>query len=213
VNVVLGNKNIEINAQEFKDLAKCYDEVVIDIGTGDGRFIYKNALKFKDSFFVGIDPSDSQLREYSKKALRKKLPNIMFVVGSLEQLPNELENSAQKMFINLPWGSLLEATVKPENKLINNISKLLKNGGLLQIMVGYHEDQEPSETVRLNLPDLDQTYIDNNLTKEYKKLGFSIQKIEKFNKTDLKKIETTWAKKLSFGKDRNIFKLTFKKNL
>lgn len=211
MNVVLGNKNIQINTQEFKDLTKCYDEVAIDLGTGDGRFVYKNALKFRDTFFVGIDPSESQLREYSKKAVRKKLPNVMFVVGSVEQLPNELENSAHKIYINLPWGSLLNTVVKPERNQLNKIAGVLKENGLLQTTVGYHKNLEPSEIKRLNLPRLTQDYIENTLALEYKKLGFSLQKTEKVKRVDLKKLETTWAKKLSFGKDRKIFKLSFTK--
>ena len=211
MNVVLGNKNIEINEREFAELSKCYDEVVIDLGTGDGRYIYKNALKFKDSFFVGIDPSETQLREYSKKAVRKKLPNVMFVVGSVEQLPSELLNSAKKIFINLPWGSLLSTLVLPNDKNLKSIGNLLKDDGILQAIVGYHENLEPAETDRLNLPDLNQNYIENKLAPAYEKLGFSLKKVENIKKKDLKKIETTWAKKLSFGKDREIFKLTFQK--
>lgn len=211
MNVVLGNKNIEISAQEFKDLAKCYDEVAIDLGTGDGRFVYKNALEFKDVFYVGINPNASQLRDYSKKAVRKKLPNVMFVVGSIELIPEELHDWAQKIYINLPWGSLLSGVVRAETSVVENIKKLFKNGGILEMVVGYHENLEPSETERLKLPDLTENYINNDLAKKYEEFGFSLQKVEKLKKSELKKIETTWSKKLSFSKDRDVFRVVFGK--
>ncbi|MFC1755838.1 methyltransferase domain-containing protein [Patescibacteria group bacterium] len=212
MNVVLGNKKIEIDKKELNELTKCYEGVIIDLGTGDGRFVFKNALKEKDFFFMGIDPSEKQLLEYSKKAVRKKLPNLMYVVGSVEQLPIELENVAQKIYINLPWGSLLSSVVNPNKEIVKNIGNLLKKSGSLEITVGYHEQSEPSETERLNLPDLNEDYINSGLAPVYKECGFELSNLEKIEKKDLKKIETTWSKKLSFGKDRDVFKLVFNKS-
>jgi len=209
---VLGNKKTEIDKNELNDLAKCYDGVIIDIGTGDGRFVFKKALLKKDFFFIGIDPSEKQLLEYSKKTVRKKLPNLIYAVGSVEQLPNELENVAQKIYINLPWGSLLSSVVSPNKEIINNIGNLLKDDGNLEITLGYHEQSEPSEIERLNLPELNENYINSNLVPIYKECGFELSSVEKIEKKDLKKIETTWSKKLSFGKDRDVFKLVFDKS-
>jgi len=211
VNVVLGNKKLQIDKKELNGLVKCYDKVILDLGTGDGRFVYKSAIANPDFFYIGMDPSEKQLLEYSKKAVRKKLPNVIFVVGSVENLPVELVSSSQKIYINLPWGSLLSNVVLPNKDVVKNISELLAPDEELEIVVGYHQDSEPSETERLSVPELSLDYIEKNLVPVYKKCGFTVKNIEQINKGDLKKIETTWSKKLSFGKKRDIFRIVFRK--
>ena len=38
-----GGKKVEILPNQFKEILNKFDRVVLDIGTGDGKFVYKNA--------------------------------------------------------------------------------------------------------------------------------------------------------------------------
>jgi 16S rRNA (adenine(1408)-N(1))-methyltransferase len=207
VEIVLGNKRDKLSREEIMGLSKCYDRTIIDLGTGDGRFVFKNALKNPDNFFIGVDPSEKQLKIYSKKAARKRLPNVIFGLGSLEIPLDDLKNTGDELFVILPWGTLLQNIVLPSRESVKNLSNLLKRGGKLVLVFGYHREFEPSETERLKLPKLTEDYIRDSIVSEFEKYGFKLEALEKIGKKELKRIETTWCKKLSFGKIREIFKL------
>ena len=108
VKTILGNNTQNLNTQEIKKLALKFDRVHIDLGTGDGRYVFKSAQQNLKTFYIGLEPSEKQLRVYSKKALRSKLKNCIFVVGSVERYPAELHGLATTVTIYLPWGSLLK---------------------------------------------------------------------------------------------------------
>jgi len=210
---VVGNKQEEITKEDIKNLIKDYPTVELDLGTGDGRFVYKKALVNPNIFFIGMDPSEKQIQVYSRKAVRKKLKNILFVVSSIENLPKELERVADKIYINLPWGTLLEFVVKTTKEGIIILSNLLKDRGKIEIVFGYAQEFEPSETERLQLPLIGSGLIEESIIPVFESCGFKSDGYIKLKKEELKAIETTWAKKLKFGKDRKIYKLCFSKSL
>ena len=213
MKLVVGNKQKEINKEELKVLIKDYPSVEIDLGTGDGRFVYKKALVNPNVFFIGIDPSEKQIQIYSREAVRKKLKNILFVVSSIENMPNELESTSDRIYISFPWGTLLEYVVKPTKEGIVELSKLLKDKGKIEIVFGYAPEFEPSETERLQLPLIGNELIEESIIPIFESSGFKSEGYSKLNKEELKDIETTWAKKLKFGKDRDIYRICFSKSL
>jgi len=210
---VIGNKQKEINMGEIKNLISNYPTVELDLGTGDGRFVYKKALINSDVFYIGTDSSEKQIQIYSRKAVRKKLTNILFAVGSIENLPKELESIGDKIYINLPWGTLLEFVVKPTKEGVIKLSKLLKDKGKIEITFGYAPEFEPSETERLRLPLIGDGLIEESIIPIFESCGFKSEGYSKLSKEELKDIETTWAKKLKFRKDRDIYKMCFSKSL
>ena len=64
--------------------------VVIDIGTGDGRFVSAAARANPNKFYIGIDANVKPLEKISMKATRKPskggLPNALFVQAAVEDL-------------------------------------------------------------------------------------------------------------------------------
>jgi 16S rRNA (adenine(1408)-N(1))-methyltransferase len=196
--VVKGNKTEKMEAAEFNKLIRGYGEVIIDLGTGDGRFVYKNALKCSEVFYIGIDPSDKQLKVSAREVQRKKLDNVLFIIGSAEQLPNLLSGVADEIYVNFPWGTLLETFAKPVEINLLSISGILKSSGTIHVLFGYNEDLEPSETKRLGLSPVDIDYIKGVLIPKYKEIGLNIKEYGRFD-TMTQKVETTWQKKLKTG--------------
>lgn len=220
MKIIKGNKIQDLTKEELISLVSTNDfkNIVIDLGCGDGRFIYKKALRDKNTLYIGVDPSEKQLEIYSKKANRKRLNNVLFILGSIEQLPSELKNIADKVFIILPWGSLLESIIKPNKDNIDNILSLLKEKGMkedkkmekekkleekIEIIFGYAGELEQRETKRLDLPNLSEEYIKEEIIPMFK-LEYKLKRLEK---EDLRDIDTTWGKKLTFGRERPLFKL------
>ena len=193
------------------EIQKNYERIELDLGTGDGRFVYKKALKNPETFYIGIDPSHKQLKIYSKKAVRKKLENVLFLRGSAESLPKNLNSFVSTLYIILPWGSLLQYIATPNTQILKNIIDLLKHKGILEIIFGYVQEREPTETARLGLGILDSVYIENILIPKYGELDLVLEKSNTLTKKELREFESTWSKKLGFGKERPLFHLKFRK--
>ena len=207
MKVVKGNNTIELNKDDFDRLSSGFSSIKLDLGTGDGRFVYERAQGEPDTFFVGVDPIAKQLEVYSKKAVRKKLRNVLFVVGSLDHFPPELYNKVDKVFIIFPWGELLQAVVSSNSKLIDLLKKIMKPKREVEIILGYHPEAEPTETLRLNLPELDDSTLRELVAPGFEENGFASEKIELVRSEEMAMLPSTWGKKLAHGQDRPIYKM------
>jgi 16S rRNA (adenine(1408)-N(1))-methyltransferase len=86
--------------------------VVIDIGTGDGRFVYQLARENPRKFYIGIDVNPEPLQKISRKVHRKPtkggLPNAIFIQATVEALPPELDGVADEVHIHSRGGACFE---------------------------------------------------------------------------------------------------------
>jgi 16S rRNA (adenine(1408)-N(1))-methyltransferase len=86
--------------------------IIVDIGTGDGEFVYKIAKENPDRFIIGIEPHHQGLEKISarvyKKPARGGLKNALFILSNIEEMPAELDGIANQVFINFPWAGLLK---------------------------------------------------------------------------------------------------------
>jgi hypothetical protein len=119
------------NSQEKNSnglLPRTGEGVVIDIGTGDGRFVSAAARKNPAKFYIGIDANIKPLEKISMKATRNPakggLPNVLFIQAAIENLPEELDATADEIHIHFPWGSLLRAVISGDEEKPPEWSKL-----------------------------------------------------------------------------------------
>jgi len=209
MKIVRGNKTLDFSDEELIELAGNFNRVVLDLGTGDGRFVYKSAIENPGTLYIGVDPSEKQLQTFSKKVVRKKLENALFIVGSIEVFPNDFEIKVDTVVVNFPWGSLMEKVVRPDLETVGFFKKLLKSDGGLELTFGYSEDFEPTETTRLNLPEINEDYVREKIVAEFEKSGFKLTKLAQLSHNETQNIQTTWSKKLTVNKDRIWFYLSF----
>ena len=213
MQIIKGSKKEELTRENLDLIILNYNKTIVDLGTGDGRFVFKQALKNPNNLYIGIDPSEKQLEIYSKEANKKRLENVLFVLGSVEILPEEVLNIADYVYINLPWGTLLDSIVNPTRNGVNTIASILKTNGIVEITLGYQDETEPGETQRLKLPVLNEELVKEVI---YPAFGgyanLNLEKYKEIGKKDLKGLDTSWAKKLTFGNDRPLYKLVFKKD-
>jgi len=207
MKLVLGNKIKNIEGQEFLGLIKEFDKKIVDLGTGDGKYVLRNGLKNPNRLYIGIDPIKKQMQASSRKVARKKLPNVLFIVASAENLPWELNEIVDEVKIIFPWGSLLNYVANCDLEKIQKIRNLLKKDGTLEIVFGYTKDKEPVETGRLGLEILSEDYLKDFLVPKYKQAGFSLLKMEKLEKKEFPDIGSSWSKRLDFGSKRPVFRL------
>jgi 16S rRNA (adenine(1408)-N(1))-methyltransferase len=187
-----------------------FEKNILDIGTGDGRYVYKNALANPNTLYLGIDPA-SNLKEYQREINRKKIRNAVLINSSIENFNLNEVNTIDQINIILPWGNLLKYVVTVDNPFFEKIFKWLSDEAKVQIIFGFNEELEEKETKRLNLAELTEQET-NFIKNKYQNLqGYKLIEFKQLTNKDLINFETSWAKKLSFGKNRKYLYIELKK--
>ena len=150
--------------------------MIIDIGTGDGRFVYQSARQNPNKFYIGIDPNARPLEKISEKIHRKPAkggaPNVLFIQAAVEDLPSELNGVADEVHVHFPWGSLLRAVATGEIAVLENLRRICAPGALLEIVIGLDPERDQTEIERLGLTPLSIEFIDQQLAPKYHAAGF-----------------------------------------
>lgn len=183
-----GKQIFQLDAADLEQLLTNYDEILIDIGTGDGRFVREMAQERKTRLAIGIDACRENLREGSRRAPA----NAIFLIARAEQLPHELYGLATHLTINFPWGSLLWGLLDGNTALLQSLAAIARPGARLEVRlnpsalaVAGRALDEGAILVRRNLRDA----------------GFAIEPPVELKTHALRACPTTWARKLAFGRE------------
>ena len=195
METIRGRSSHEIGLTELSERLADYDHILLDLGTGDGRFVRCMAEKQKEKFFIGMDACRENLRANSLR----KLPNAMFVIASAQALPLELNGLASHITINFPWGSLLEGLLNNDACLLNGLASIALPCAELDIRL----NGEALSTAGWMLESgADQ--IQDNLNVS----GWRTKSRSCMDADTLRAIRTTWAKRLAFGRDPRAIRLS-----
>lgn len=188
MEIIRGKRSLELNMDDLQVRLSGYKNILLDLGTGDGRFVHRLAEKYPDRFVIGLDACRENLREVS----RAKLANVLFVIASAQALPPELSGLCTSISINFPWGSLLRGLLDADPALL---------GGLAQVA-----RPNADVTIRLNGGALAEAGWDAQAGawQVYDSLwagGLQAQTPALMDQAALRACPTTWAKRLAFGRD------------
>jgi 16S rRNA (adenine(1408)-N(1))-methyltransferase len=185
--------------------------VVIDIGTGDGLFVYRCAQENPRKFYIGIDANPRPLEKVSEKIYRKPskggLPNALFIQAAVEDLPAELKAVADEVHVHFPWGSLLRAVATGDRAVLHSLRRICSNGALLEVVIGLDPERDRSEIERLGLPHLSPAYIDSVLSDRYTGAGFEILEKGMLSPSEWPSLRTSWARRLRGNVKRSLLYL------
>ena len=178
----------------------------MDIGTGDGRFVYQSARQNPNKFYIGIDPNVRPLGKISEKIHRKPskggAANVLFIQSAVEDLPAELYGVADEVHVHFPWGSLLRAIVMGDEAVLSNLRRICSPGALLEVVLGLDPVRDRSEIDRLELPPFTVDYIDNQLVAQYRSAGFDVFERGTLPADQWPEFNTSWAKRLQGNAQR-----------
>jgi 16S rRNA (adenine(1408)-N(1))-methyltransferase len=181
---------------------------VIDIGTGDGLFVYQCARLNPKKFYIGIDANPRPLEKISEKIHRKPskggLPNVIFIQSAVEDLPSELDGVADEVHVHFPWGSLLRAVATGDQAVLLNLRRICSSEGLLEVVIGLDPERDRSEIGRLGLQSISIEYIDSSLVPHYRAAGFEILERGMLSPSEWPKVQTSWAKRLKGNVGRSL---------
>jgi 16S rRNA (adenine(1408)-N(1))-methyltransferase len=174
--------------------------IVIDIGTGDGLFVFECARRNPNKFYIGIDANARPLEKISEKIYRKPakggLPNVLFLQSAVEGLPAELDGIADEVHVHFPWGSLLGAVATGNETILRNLRRICSPGALLEIVIGFDPVRDTAELKRLEIISHSLDHIDSFLAPRYERAGFEIIERGVLPQPDWSQVHTSWAKRL-----------------
>ena len=181
---------------------------MIDIGTGDGLFVYQAARLNPRKFYIGVDANPRPLEKVSEKIHRRPLkgglPNALFVQAAVESLPEELNGVADEVHVHFPWGTLLRGVATGDREVLGNLRRICSAGALLEVVVGLHPHRDRLEMQRLDLQPLSIEYIDLALTPRYRDAGFEITERGVLSPPQWATLKTSWAKRLNSSAGRMV---------
>jgi len=199
LKIIQGRKINDLGRSGLLELISDYGEVTVDLGTGDGAFVYRLARSRRLAFCIGIDASRDRMREYSTKVSRKPqrggAPNALYILASAEDLPEELDGIADHIYINFPWGSLLRAMVEPDERLLATLARMSRPPARLETLLNYSVFGDADLAARLGLPGLSIDYIEQVLTPVYARAGILIDERRLLADGELP-FRTTWGGRL-----------------
>ena len=182
--------------------------VIIDIGTGDGHFVYQSARQNPNKLYIGIDPNVRPLEKISEKIHRRPAkggaPNVLFIQASVEDLPAELNGVADEVHVHFPWGSLLRAVATDDAAVLQNLRRVCAAGALLEVVLGLDPVRDRSEIDRLGLTPPTLEFIDQKLVPNYAAAGFEIIERGILAAFEWPEFNTSWAKRLQGNEQRPI---------
>lgn len=182
--------------------------MIVDIGTGDGRFVYQSARENPTKFYIGIDPNVRPLVKISEKIYRKPAkggaPNALFIQAAIEDLPAELDGVADEIHVHFPWGSLLRAVATADIALLRGLRRMCAPDALLEVVLGLDPERDQTEIERLGLVPLTLAHIDNVLTPKYAAAGFELTERAILPPSEWPEFNTSWAKRLHQNERRRI---------
>jgi 16S rRNA (adenine(1408)-N(1))-methyltransferase len=190
VECIRGKTSAEIGVDRLATDVAGYENVLIDVGTGDGRYVLHVARTNPTWFAIGVDACRDNLR----KASRKAPSNALYVIANALALPEELGGMASKVTINFPWGSLLRALLDGEPMLVEGLLAICRPGAALE--------------VRLNagalLAEADYTLESGGarIRQALHEGGFEVAgDLLRLDRRELRQCPTTWAKRLAYGRE------------
>lgn len=206
---VINRRLVPLSGDAIRELRSAHARCLVDVGTGDGRFVYRYAALHPEALCVGVDPVADAMQEVSAKAAKKParggLPNVLFLMDAAETLPGELAGMADLVTINYPWGSLLRALTTPDPAIVKHLTALGRPGSEMVILFNASIFDDPAYCERLGVIPVDPVRAWGELAEGYAQAGLEIGEVAEL--TGPVDHRTSWGQRLVLGSARKTLRL------
>lgn len=113
----------------WHDLFKNNNPIYIEIGSGKGKFIYENALKYPNINFIGIEKFDSVLARLIER-VEEELPNLYIIRMDAFNIDEVFSHEIDRIYLNFsdPWPKKRHALRRLTSPVfLNKYENLFKN--------------------------------------------------------------------------------------
>ena len=198
METIRGKTSHDLDFNTFKNRLTNYSRLVLDLGTGDGRYVRTLAGRHFDWFFVGVDACRENLYENS----RAKLPNMLFVIANAQELPSEFSGLFSHLTINFPWGSLLVSLLTGEPDTMHGLASVTRPDAQIEIHLNGGALAEAGTSLEAGAET-----IYENLNRH----GWNLKRPSPLDARVLTSFPSTWARRLAHGRDPRAIGLTGKR--
>ncbi len=207
---VVGKGRTEpLDTEDLAARRAAYRVVAVDVGTGDGRFPYQLASDDPQRLVLGIDALAEPMGERAATAARKPArggrPNLLYVHAAVEALPPELGGIADEVYVQLPWGALLEGIVLARPAVLGGIAGLCRPGARLTMTLNGEIWAESTPARYADLPLPTPQYVRDVIAPAFAAAGVALGPARYTAAAEAKQLATTWARKLGHARDHPRF--------
>jgi 16S rRNA (adenine(1408)-N(1))-methyltransferase len=188
MEIIRGKQTLFIDRSTLVEQMRDYSNILIDVGTGDGRFVHHIAKTRPDTFALGLDACRENLRQPS----RHTPANALYAIANAANLPAELHGLATHLTINFPWGSLIEGLLAGEEGLMAGLVALARPGALLNVRLNGGALAEAGWSLTAGTAQVRRMLF---------QAGFDLSEPGRMDAADLRSFPTSWARRLAFGRD------------
>jgi 16S rRNA (adenine(1408)-N(1))-methyltransferase len=165
--------------------------VTVDLGTGDGRAVLRAARAEPDRLAIGIDADAGSMRASARRAERRDaFPNTLFVVSSVEFLPDDLDALADRVTVSFPWGSLLRGLAETQGHVLAAIERICVPEASIEVVW--------SVIPRDGTPRVDP----GEVAEAFRRSGFGVRELREATLAEIEATHSSWAKRLRAGHAR-----------
>jgi 16S rRNA (adenine(1408)-N(1))-methyltransferase len=187
MEIICGKRTGSLDAAALQAKLSGFREILLDLGTGDGRFVTQQVGRHIDLFGIGIDACRENLRIVS----RREDSRTLFVIANALDLPPDLAGLVSWLTVNFPWGSLLNGLLTGDPAVYKGFARTSAKGARLEVRLNESAVHEA---------DWDLAEAGEKIRSELERVGYLVDKRETFDKEQLKTFPTTWAHKMAFGR-------------
>jgi len=207
--VIGKGRTAPLEADAFAALRAPYATVAVDVGTGDGRFPYQLASEDSQRLAIGIDalaePMGDRAATAARRPARGGRPNLVYVHAAVEALPDELAGVADEVYVQLPWGALLEGIVRARSEVLAGIARLCRPGARVTVTLN-GEIWEASTPARYaDLPVPTPAYVAEVVAPGFAGVGIALGPARYATASEAKELATTWARRLGHAREHPRF--------
>lgn len=158
---------------------------------------------------IGIDANAASMMDAARRAARPAqrggLSNALFVVAAAESLPAELTGIADAVSVHFPWGSLLRGLLVADAAIVANVARVMRGGATLTMLLSVTEHDHVDA-----IDSFDESTA-AALAPAYAALGLALEECRPATIDDLNRSHSSWAKRLTVGRCRPVWRLQFRR--
>jgi hypothetical protein len=186
-----GKRSLPLTAESLRLRIAPYSQLLLDLGTGDGRFVRQVAASHPDMLAIGLDACRDPLRAGG----RHLSSNALFLVANVLEPPTELaalHGLVTHLTIHFPWGSLLIGLLEGDDRLLSLCAGTVHPGAQVEVWLNAGALAEAGFELEAGA---------RRVRQMLRSAGFQVRTPDPCDARALRACPTTWAHRLAFGRD------------